>query len=127
MEIYTDGAYKPSTNQGGWAFVVYENDKIVYKDFGGVLYTTNNKMELIAIIKAVLYIKDKPATIYTDSNYIIGCITKGWTIKANIELWKRFNQLDISNISFKWIKGHSTNEGNNVADRLAVRGSELIL
>lgn len=127
MEVYTDGAYKPSTDQGGWAYIVYENDKIVYKDFGGVLHTTNNKMELVAIIEAVKYIKDKTATIYTDSNYIIGCITKGWTIKANIELWKKFNKLDISNITFEWVKGHSNCIRNNIADKFAVRGSELIL
>ena len=134
--IYTDGAYKPSIDQGGWAYVVMENNKEIDNDFGGMKNTTNNKMEISGVIYALSWIDMHPEVkgnikIITDSQYVFGTITKGWKRNKNLDLWnkidKSLNELKYRNISFEWTKGHDGNIGNNRADELAVRGSKLFI
>ena len=133
MQIYTDGAYAPSRNQGGWAYVI-ENGHF---DYNGVFDTTSNRMEMTGVLEALKYINreysDITVIIFTDSQYVWGTLTKGWKRNKNEDLW---NQIDFClnesrtrniTISFEWIRGHDGNEYNEKADKLAVRGSKLIL
>lgn len=134
IEIYTDGAYSPSRDVGGIGIVfVFENGDIFEynKQFK---HTTNNKCELAAVIGALLAIKNsaKEIIVYSDSQYVICTITKGWKISKNKPLWelfvKAYQQASTycSNIQFEWVKGHSDNNHNNRADELAVEASQWV-
>jgi ribonuclease HI len=136
--IYTDGACKNKTcHTGGWGFVIYGNTTI--EQWWGYQYnTTNQRMELLAALKALQYI-EKPSIIvlFTDSKYLIKCITE-WLPKWRLNGWKTRNkgadvkhrdileQLDVENsrhiVHWKWVKGHSGDEGNDLADNLANLG-----
>lgn len=132
--IYTDGAYSSARNQGGVGIVFIVEDEVkltfskMYKE------TTNNRMELSAIILALKSIKGKfdKITIITDSQYCLGCILKGWKRKKNILLWDKFDKvykaaLELnSNIEFLWVKGHENSVYNNLADELATNASKEI-
>ena len=134
MNIYTDGACHSSTKIGGIGVVFTKNNQIIYKFNKKFTDTTNNRMEILAIIYA-LHAISKPIdiiNIYSDSQYAIGCITKNWTRKKNTDLWQLFDKVYskakilCSNIQFNWVKGHDINEFNNVADKLAVEASNFI-
>lgn len=133
MEIYTDGSYAPTTNQGGLAFVAVKDDTILYKFSKAYKNVTNNKMELGAVILALASIKSPidSLTIFTDSMYVVGCATKGWKRKKNTKLWEQFDkvfsnaQAFVKNpIQIMWVKGHSDNSFNNLCDSLAVSASK---
>lgn len=126
IEIYTDGAYSSSRNQGGCSFIILKNNKIIAKFNKAYKNTTNNRMEMLAIILSLESLKNiQPVTIYSDSMYVIGTATLNWKRKKNHDLWKRFdnivNQFDIT---WKHVKGHSNNELNNLCDKLAVQASQ---
>ena len=134
MNIYTDGACHSSTKIGGIGIVFTKNNQIIYTFNKKFTDTTNNRMEILAIIYA-LHAISKPIdiiNIYSDSQYAIGCITKNWTRKKNTDLWQLFDKVYskakilCSNIQFNWVKGHDINEFNNVADKLAVEASNFI-
>lgn len=134
MNIYTDGACHSSTKIGGIGVVFTKNNQIIYKFSKQFTDTTNNRMEILAIIYA-LHAISKPIdiiNIYSDSQYALGCITKNWSRKKNTDLWQLFDKVYskaktlCSNIQFNWIKGHDINEFNNVADKLAVEASNFI-
>lgn len=143
--VHCDGACRGNQsgdNIGGWGIVLKYRER--FKEYyGSDKNTSNNKMELAAVIKALEYIKssDIPVEIYSDSKYVIdgigwsaGWIERGW-IKSdkkpvlNKELWQRLLYLKDkqSVISFHWVKGHSDNEGNILADMLANRGMDEYL
>jgi ribonuclease HI len=130
IEIYCDGAYSSSRNQGGWAFVVTLNEEIIYKDFGGLLNTTNQRMEIMAMIKALkftkLFSKPVPIKIYTDSMYVIGTITKNYKMNANQDLWQILLPLVNKDIEYLHVKGHDGNTFNEECDKWAVFGSNLL-
>ena len=132
IEIYTDGACSGNPGRGGWAaIIIYE--KTIEKIAGSSNNTTNNRMELIAVISAIKYVRDKNLRIYTDSKYTKDGIEKwisnwkknGWKTTSkqnvkNIDLWKQLDQLNQDkNINWRWVKGHSENKYNNMADKLA--------
>ena len=133
-KIYTDGACSGNPGPGGWAAVILENNKVKDMMFGNEKNTTNNKMELIAPIKAIQKFKKKSEIlIFTDSTYVKDGITtwvkkwekNGWKTASkkpvkNVELWKKLKNLS-SNHSIKWIwvKGHAQNKHNNLVDELA--------
>ena len=134
MDIYTDGACHSSTKIGGIGVVFTKNNQIIYKFNKKFIDTTNNRMEILAIIYA-LHAISKPIdiiNIYSDSQYAIGCITKNWTRKKNTDLWKLFDEVYSKakilcpNIQFNWVKGHDINEFNNISDKLAVEASNFI-
>lgn len=131
MKVYTDGAYKPSTDQGGWAYIVIDNDTEIYSDYGGKKNTTNNQMEIMAVIQALHWLmrNNESGTIYTDSQYVWGTINKNWKRNKNQNYWKVWDLVfkRWPNVKVEWVKGHSTNEFNNKADKLAVKGSELLI
>lgn len=131
-QIYTDGgcALTKQNKPGRWAFVVVKNSKVILCRSGYKENTTNNVMELTAVIEALEWSKGKSVTIYTDSKYVKDGI-EGWIYKwmdnnwktskgrkvKNINLWKQLFILK-DNAKFEWVKGHSNNEFNKLADKL---------
>lgn len=129
-EIYTDGAYSSSRDQGGWAFVVINNNQIIYKDYEGLLNTTNNRMEIMGVLKALEWVKQNsiplPIKIYTDSMYVIGTLTKNWKMKKNTDLWEILLPLVDKDIEYLHVKGHNGDKFNEECDKWAVFGSNLL-
>lgn len=135
-EIYTDGSYSSARDQGGIGIVILRDGEYVYKYSKGFRNTTNNRMEMIAVITALQAIKNpiNSLTIYTDSMYVIGCATLGWKRKKNVELWMKFDkalkqaiQLVKTPIHFVHVKGHANNVYNNLCDEIAVQASQELL
>ena len=133
INIYTDGACSGNPGIGGWGVVILVNKQEILLN-GGDQFTTNNKMELIAAIKALEYFETKKdLTIYTDSKYVMDGIESwiinwkknGWKtstkkIVKNRELWMQLdNLISKHNVTWKWVKGHSGLEFNEKADELA--------
>lgn len=134
--IYTDGACSNNPGVGGWgAILTYKGSK--KEIYGGESYTTNNKMELTAVIEALKSLKRKCSVeIYTDSQYVKRGITEwieGWKQKnwklsnkkdvLNRELWQQLDNLvNQHEIEWFWVKGHNNNELNERADELARTG-----
>ena len=135
LQIYTDGAYKSSIDQGGIGIVWIKDDKVFKKYSKGFKHTTNNKMELIAMLCAFKSIKTSMDEVefISDSQYVLGCLTKGWKKKKNIELWnildKEYERVKslIKNIKFTHVRGHQDCFGNNLADELASNASLELL
>lgn len=135
LQIYTDGAYKSSIDQGGIGIVWMKDDEVFKKYSKGFKHTTNNKMELIAMLCAFKSIKTSidEVEFISDSQYVLGCLTKGWKKKKNIELWnildkehERVKSL-VKNIKFTHVRGHQDCFGNNLADELASNASLELL
>lgn len=132
--LYTDGAYSTVRDQGGIAFVVIKGSELVLEFSRPVKHTTNNRMELGAIILGLMSIKNPidSLTIYSDSMYCIGTITKNWKRKKNNDLWNEFDKYLkkakelCPNIKFEHIKGHNGDKWNEYCDNLASRASQLI-
>ena len=131
---YTDGAYSSSRDQGGIGVIILKDNKPILKYSKMYKNTTNNRMELGAIIVALKAIK-RPidsVIIYTDSMYCVGCASLGWKRKKNQMMWKIFDEeLERVNnlcpkIEFKHIKGHEGNYYNEMCDKLAVKASQEI-
>ena len=134
--IYTDGACSGNPGPGGWGAVIFDNNNKQTNISGGEKYTTNNRMELSAAIMALKKIKTKSeAIIYTDSTYVKNGITE-WIKKWEMNGWKNANKQPVKNkdlwikldglckdnkIIWKWVKGHSNNKYNNLADELATQ------
>jgi ribonuclease HI len=138
--VYTDGACKGNPGPGGWgAFLHWAgHDKEL---FGGEALSTNNRMELTAVIEALASLKRRcEVAIYTDSEYVKNGITSwitGWKARGwrtadkkpvkNIELWQRLEaQVARHDVQWHWVRGHTGDPGNERADRLANRGVESI-
>lgn len=138
VTIYTDGACKGNPGPGGWAAVLKQGD--VEKEIsGGEPNTTNNRMELTAVISALQALK-YPCIVelYSDSKYVIDALSKGWARNwkrkgwmrnekekaLNPDLWETLLSLvDIHDVRYHWVKGHATNKYNNRCDELAVAES----
>jgi ribonuclease HI len=119
--LYTDGSCISNPGgPGGWAFVLFDNDK-QFNVSGRDISTTNNKMELQAVIEGLRFLKSKSCLIYSDSLYVINCGTNKWKRNKNLELWKEFDEVSKSKeIRFEWVKGHSGNEYNEKVDKMAL-------
>ena len=133
VDIYTDGACSGNPGPGGWGVLIEIDNKNIELS-GGDKNTTNNRMELMAAIKALEEIdKNYEITLYTDSNYVKDGITSwisnwkknNWKTASkkdvkNKELWMRLDEaIKDKNISWVWVKGHAGNAGNEQADYLA--------
>ena len=137
--LITDGAYSSSRDQGGLGFVFIRDGTKVFEYSKTVKNTTNNKMELGAIILGLRAIKGSidSLVIVSDSMYCIGCAIKGWKRKKNQKLWEAFDKEYsrvsslCSNITWKHVKGHQNDSSeftkwNNYVDKLAVRASHEV-
>ena len=122
--VYTDGSCLGNPGPGAWAFLAVESDEIVYEKFGSELYTTNNRMEMTAILEALKYLQKKYSkyeiNLFSDSNLIIQTLNQGWKRKANLDLWK---EIDLTrsklNITYNWVKAHHQDVYNIRCDELA--------
>lgn len=134
--IYTDGASRGNPGPGGFGAILIWG-KIKKELSQGYKRTTNNRMELMAVIAALEALK-KPnlkVTVYSDSNYVVKAIMEGWLAKwiktnfkgniKNRDLWERYYELSKSHqIHFKWVKGHAENLYNNRCDVLATQAAD---
>ncbi len=143
IEIYTDGACKGNPGPGGWG-VLLKSGGTEKELFGGERETTNNRMEMTAVIEALEALK-RPCevTLYLDSEYVRKGITewihgwkaRGWRTAAkqpvkNVDLWQRLDALVAGSghkIDWRWVKGHAGDPGNERADALANRGVDLAM
>jgi len=141
--IYTDGACKGNPGPGGWGAMLTSGGT-VKELFGGEMGTTNNRMEMTAVIEALAALK-RPCrvTLYLDSEYVRKGITewiggwkaRGWRTAAkqpvkNVDLWQKLDALVTSSghtIEWRWVKGHAGDPGNERADALANKGVVLAL
>ncbi len=139
VDIYTDGACKGNPGAGGYgAILVYGGRE---KEFsGGEAMTTNNRMELSAVITALAALKEPcEVTLTSDSKYVVDAVTKNWVYgwrdkgwkksdgkqALNIDLWEKLLALlEIHKVTFVWIKGHDGHAYNERCDRLAVKEAE---
>lgn len=134
IRIYTDGAAQGNPGRGGYGVVMKFND-LVKELSEGFRLTTNNRMELLAVIKGLETIKRTgiPVTIYSDSEYVVNAVEKGWIWqwektnfkkKANVDLWQRYIPLHKKyNPKFIWIRGHAGHTENERCDYLAVQAA----
>ena len=140
VEIYTDGACKGNPGRGGWGVLLKHKDK-KKELWGGENNTTNNRMELMAAIKALEALNNHSIVdLYTDSNYVRNGITEwihnwkknGWKTAAkkavkNADLWQQLDLLSKQHtVEWHWVKGHAGDPGNERADQLANLGVEKL-
>jgi len=134
ITIYTDGAARGNPGPGGYGVVLISGKHRLEKT-GGFRLTTNNRMELLAVIAGLESLK-KPGskvTVYTDSRYVADAVEKGWVFqweskafrkKKNPDLWTRFLRIYRKhNVRLVWVKGHASNRENELCDRMAVESS----
>jgi ribonuclease HI len=143
IEIYTDGACKGNPGPGGWGALLKAGG--AEKElFGGELGTTNNRMEMMAVIEALAALK-RPCrvTLHVDSQYVLKGMTEwlpGWKARGwrtasrepvkNVELWQRLDELvnrGGHQVEWRWVRGHNGDPGNERADQLANRGVDIAL
>ena len=138
VTLYTDGACSGNPGPGGFGAVLQSGENRNELS-GGFRSTTNNRMELLAVIAGLETLR-KPCgvTVFSDSRYIVDAVNKGWAVRwrangwrrnkkdkaVNPDLWGRLlKQLERHDVEFRWVKGHAGNPGNERADKLAVKAS----
>ena len=134
VTVYTDGACSGNPGPGGYAAILEYGERR-REIAGGFRRTTNNRMELMAVITALEALKERcDVTVYSDSEYVVNGITKGWARGwrakgwrragkpvPNWELWQRLLELTESHaVHFRWVRGHAGHDGNERCDELAV-------
>jgi ribonuclease HI len=133
--IYTDGSSMGNPGPGGWGVVMKFRDKTKELS-GGEKFTTNNRMELLAVIEALesVTVNKYPIEVYSDSKYVVDSISKGWVFnwvkkpnfggKKNEDLWRRFLKVYPNfNVTLNWVKGHNGHPENERCDKLATTES----
>jgi ribonuclease HI len=136
INVYTDGSSRGNPGPGGYGAILIWG-KIKKELSQGYRLTTNNRMELMAVIAALEALKknDLELIIYSDSNYVVKAVMQGWLnkwIKTNFkggiknrDLWMKYFELQKKHtINFKWVKGHADNEFNNRCDELATQAAD---
>lgn len=142
VTVYTDGACSGNPGPGGWGAILRYGDHELELS-GGEKETTNNRMELTAVIEALRRLKEPCSVeLYSDSKYVIDALEKGWVwgwkkrgwIKSdkkpalNVDLWEKLLPLvQTHQVSYHWVKGHAQNEKNNRCDQMAVAESRKFL
>jgi ribonuclease HI len=136
LTIYTDGACRGNPGPGAWAYIILQQEQTIEENAAFEYETTNNRMEMSAVIYALKKAKKLEAQeihLYSDSQYVINGIEKwvsgwksrGWKkadnkVPENVELWRELDELNNSlNVKYHWVKGHAGNKYNERADELA--------
>ena len=141
LEIYTDGSCSTNLRKGGWGYVVLDNEVVKHEDCGAEDDTTNNRMELTALLKGIQWVENnflyaKDVVVYTDSSYIANCFKEEWYKRWRSNGWRTANRVAVKNqdlwreilnlyergthnIEIVYVKGHAENQWNNRADTLA--------
>lgn len=136
VEVWTDGACAPNPGPGGWGWIVDEEALPPRHGWGSDGTTTNQRMEMTAVIDALNTIPERPIMVVTDSRYVIdgatswvkGWVKRGWRVGngdpvKNRDLWEQIHEhVSRGDVSFRWVKGHAGHRLNEAADALAVRG-----
>ena len=135
--IYTDGSSRGNPGPGGYGIIMEDCKSGFVKEYSkGFRYTTNNRMELLAVIDALKMLKKNKLKIliYTDSKYVVDSVEKKWVFKwkttnfknkKNVDLWLDFLKLfDKNTIKFNWVKGHNNHPQNEKCDKLAFDASK---
>ncbi len=140
IEIYTDGACKGNPGVGGWGALLVSGGK-TRELFGGEAHTTNNRMEMMAVIRALAALKRRcRVRLHTDSKYVQQGISewihvwkkRGWKTTdkkpvKNEDLWRQLDEVAAQHdVEWLWVKGHAGHDGNERADELANRGVESV-
>jgi len=131
VEIYTDGAYNLVLGQGGWGAVVVENaQKRVFS--GMVKRTTSNRMEITAALEGVLHTpQGSEVVVFTDSQYLFGCMAKGWQRRANRDLWEQLDEaVSQRKVRWQWIERAANpfhKEAHTLATNLASQGEKPVV
>jgi ribonuclease HI len=136
ITIYTDGACSGNPGKGGYGIVLISGKH--RKELSAAYrFTTNNRMELLAVLEGIKSLKNlnEDITVYSDSKYVVEAVEKKWVFgfkdKKNPDLWKEFLALNkLHNIKFVWVKGHASNVENNRCDILATtaaQGSDYLI
>lgn len=149
ISIYTDGSCLGNPGNGGWGFVILDGDHKLHEDSGGCPDTTNNAMEICAVIRALSWLGERavdhglfgqPIHIFTDSQYVMkgvqewsnNWINNGWQTAAgkpvkNKENWQTLlSKTPTFDLIWHWVKGHSGNEMNEYVDNLAVSAARFV-
>jgi ribonuclease HI len=137
--IFTDGSANPNTGAGGYGVILKYKDKVKELS-GGFRKTTNNRMEIIACIEGLRALKKKSdVVVFSDSQYVVNSISKGWAKKwqaqnwmrnnkekaENIDLWAQLLELcNQHNVEFRWVKGHNGTKENERCDQLALEATQ---
>jgi len=137
IHVYTDGSSRGNPGPGGYGIVMEQKGSNYFKEFSeGFRKTTNNRMELLAVVEALKKIKkeNQKIIIYTDSKYVVNSVEKKWVFawqknnfkkKKNIDLWLEFlKEYKKHSVKLKWIKGHNDHPQNERCDSLAVEASK---
>jgi ribonuclease HI len=141
-ELFTDGSCLGNPGPGGWACVLQGIDGSLTYLTGYETSTTNNRMELTAVIKGLEYLQGRTdVTVVTDSQYVMQAFVQGWLIDWKRRGWKTSGKKDVKNrdlwerldvlvqahdVAWKWVKGHGSNESNNRADRMAFQAAQEV-
>lgn len=129
LTIYTDGSSLGNPGPGGYAAIILDGEK-THIVSGGEPKTTNNRMEMKAVIEALRWVKthkrtDTTIDLYSDSSLVMESLKQGWKRKQNLDLWAELDQLrEGLPIHFHWVKGHADNPYNRRCDALAVSAAE---
>ncbi len=137
VHIYTDGAARGNPGPGGYGIIMEWVGRPYKKEFSkGFRHTTNNRMELLAVIDALKKLKKEgiTAVVFTDSKYVADAVEKGWVFnwekkqfreRKNADLWVEFlKEYRKHKVRFRWIRGHNEHPQNERCDRLAVEASK---
>ncbi len=126
--VFTDGSCKGNPGPGGWAAILLKKntDKPFKVIKGRESDSTNNRMEMFAIIEALRFLYENDfqcddITLYSDSNLIVQTLNQGWKRKANLDLWEELDHLNEElQVRYIWVKAHHANHWNNEVDKLAL-------
>lgn len=124
VRVYTDGSCLGNPGPGGWAFILVCHNGTEHHCSSGEVITTNNRMELRAVIEALTYIESLAESqaihVYTDSLWVMNCAQGKWKRKANLDMWKEYDQVGCEKkVFWHWVRGHNGHIYNERVDKLA--------